>query len=170
MENQTQDTASLKGCFRLRIREDDKVVGDSGWMENLVTNDGIEKFFASCFAGSTGSLQVSHLSIGTGGVPASDATALTGETVDASLRAAVALGFTQRTNSTATATMQFGARAYPSLVTSPSIVKGRVTGFDENGEKIKRRPATRHVGKWGVSKYNRNSQYFDDDFNVSGFE
>lgn len=36
-----------------------------------------------------------------------------------------------------TATMQFGARSYPSLVTSPSIVKGRVTGFDLTGDKAK---------------------------------
>ena len=34
-----------------------------------------------------------------------------------------------------TATMQFGARAYPGLVTGPSIAKGRVTGFDPTGAK-----------------------------------
>ena len=43
-----------------------------------------------------------------------------------------------------TATMQFGARAYPSLISSPSIVKGRVTGFDETGEKAK---SAERVGK-----------------------
>lgn len=43
-----------------------------------------------------------------------------------------------------TATMQFGARAYPALITSPSIVKGRVTGFDETGEKAK---SAERVGK-----------------------
>jgi len=43
-----------------------------------------------------------------------------------------------------TATMQFGARAYPGLVTSPSIVKGRVTGFDITGEKAK---SAERVGK-----------------------
>jgi len=43
-----------------------------------------------------------------------------------------------------TATMQFGARAYPSLITSPSIVKGRVTGFDHTGEKAK---SAERVGK-----------------------
>lgn len=34
-----------------------------------------------------------------------------------------------------TATMQFGARAYPGLIQSPNIVKGRVTGFDYDGQK-----------------------------------
>jgi len=43
-----------------------------------------------------------------------------------------------------TATMAFGARAYPSLITSPSIVKGRVTGFDPDGEKAK---SAERIGK-----------------------
>lgn len=42
------------------------------------------------------------------------------------------------------ATMQFGARAYPALVTSPSIVKGRVTGYDPTGEKGK---SAERIGK-----------------------
>jgi hypothetical protein len=105
------DEVGLKGCFRLRIREgsDGKVVGDTGWMNNLVTNDGIDKFFARCFAGSSGSLQVSHLSIGTGGAPTSAQTSLTGEIVEANERAAVSLSFSQRAASNGTATMQFAA-------------------------------------------------------------
>ncbi len=36
-----------------------------------------------------------------------------------------------------TATMQFGARAYPGLVGSANVAKGKVTGFDDDGEKAK---------------------------------
>lgn len=36
-----------------------------------------------------------------------------------------------------TATMQFGARAYPGLVGSANVAKGKVTGFDRTGEKAK---------------------------------
>jgi len=36
-----------------------------------------------------------------------------------------------------TATMQFGARSYPGLVGSANVAKGKVTGFDETGEKAK---------------------------------
>ena len=36
-----------------------------------------------------------------------------------------------------TATMQFGARAYPGLVGSANVAKGKVTGFDPSGEKAK---------------------------------
>jgi hypothetical protein len=118
MENIVKDGVNLKGCFRLKIKEDDRVVGDSGWLENLVTNDGIDKFFARCFAGSTGSLQVSHISIGTGGAPASGDTSLTGESLEASKRAAVSLAFTQRAASNGTATMQFAA----TLASSDSFI------------------------------------------------
>lgn len=43
-----------------------------------------------------------------------------------------------------TATMAFGARAYPGLVPGPNVVKGRVTGFDQDGEKAK---SAQRVGK-----------------------
>ena len=36
-----------------------------------------------------------------------------------------------------TATMQFGARSYPGLVGSANVAKGRVNGFDPDGEKAK---------------------------------
>jgi len=36
-----------------------------------------------------------------------------------------------------TATMQFGARSYPGLVGSANVAKGKVTGFDQTGEKAK---------------------------------
>lgn len=43
-----------------------------------------------------------------------------------------------------TATMQFGARAYPGLIPGPQIVKGRVSGFDPDGQKTK---AAERIGK-----------------------
>lgn len=43
-----------------------------------------------------------------------------------------------------TATMAFGARAYPSLIPGLNIVKGKVTGFDSTGEKAK---SAERVGK-----------------------
>lgn len=107
MESLVKGGVQLKGCFRVHITEKGRVVGDSGWIDNLVTNDGIEKFIAYSFGGSAGSLQVSHLSLGTGAVPASNATALPDEIVEANKRVAVARAFTQRADSTNTATMQF---------------------------------------------------------------
>jgi chaperonin GroES len=43
-----------------------------------------------------------------------------------------------------TATMAFGARAYPSLIPGLNIVKGKVTGYDSTGEKAK---SAERVGK-----------------------
>jgi len=44
----------------------------------------------------------------------------------------------------ATAAMQFGARAYPALISGTRIVKGKTSGFDQNGEKM---AAAIRVGK-----------------------
>ena len=43
-----------------------------------------------------------------------------------------------------TATMQFGARAYPGLIPGPQIIKGRVSGFDPTGQKTK---SAERIGK-----------------------
>ena len=117
MESLVKDSAGVRGFFRLKIREDDKIVGDSGWFENLVTNVGVSKFLHA-FSGSSGTLQVSHVSVGTGAVPASDATTLPGEGLQASKRAAVSLASTIRAASNGTSTMQFAA----TLASSDSFI------------------------------------------------
>ena len=104
-----KDRGAIRGFFRVHIEEDGKIVGDSGWKENLVTNTGIAEYIAYAMAGSAGSLQVSHVTLGTGGVPASNDTSLPGETVDASKRVAVTKAFSQRAALNGTATMQFTA-------------------------------------------------------------
>lgn len=73
------DGMKIKGFFRLQITEDDEIVGDSGWTENQITNEGIRDFLARLLAGIASSKQVSHAALGTGGAPASDATTLPGE-------------------------------------------------------------------------------------------
>lgn len=98
----------IRGFFRLKITEKGKVVGKTGWLENLMTNVGVEKFLHA-FSGTTGTLQVSHISVGTGGTPASDATTLPGEGLEASKRAAVSLASSLRAASNGTSTMQFAA-------------------------------------------------------------
>lgn len=80
----SKDGMKLKGFFRIKIGEDDggqtKIVGDSGWIENQIVNLGWKDYILGCFAGITGSKQVAALALGTGGAPASNATALPGET------------------------------------------------------------------------------------------
>lgn len=76
----------LRGFFRVQITEDGKgIVGDSGWRENQVTNIGIRDYLVNHLLGDTGNrTNVTHMALGTGGAPASDATSLSGEITHAS--------------------------------------------------------------------------------------
>ena len=73
----------MKGFFRLNIMEADKdgemkVVGDSGWVENTVTEYGFEQAVATQVAGAAG-LAPTYLALGTGTAPGASATTLEGE-------------------------------------------------------------------------------------------
>lgn len=71
------EAIKVKGTFRLNITEDGEVVGDSGWTENQITLDGFKNI--ALLIGGLGGAAVSHVAVGTGGVPASNATSLAGE-------------------------------------------------------------------------------------------
>lgn len=75
------DGILVKGAFRLNIVENGEVVGDSGWLSNQVTNEGFRNYMARTLGAISGSLQVSHLALGTGGAPAASDTSLAGEVV-----------------------------------------------------------------------------------------
>jgi hypothetical protein len=68
----------LRGFFRVQITENGKVVGNSGWRENQVTNLGIQDYLVTPLTGGSGKT-VSHMALGTGGAPASNDTSLSGE-------------------------------------------------------------------------------------------
>lgn len=81
--------AGVRGFFRVQLREDGRIAGDSGWRENQVTNLGINQYLVNWLLGDTANgKSVTHMGLGTGGAPASDATTLTGQPAD-SKRAAV---------------------------------------------------------------------------------
>lgn len=80
------DALKIRGFFRVQIVEGDTVKGDSGWRANLITNDGFNNFLAKNLGGISGSSQITHMAIGTGGAPSAADTALAGEQ---SVRAAV---------------------------------------------------------------------------------
>jgi hypothetical protein len=74
-----KDGLKIKGMFRIQLTEDGKVVGDSGWKKNQITNDGFNDYLCKALGAVSGSKQVSHLALGTGGVPAASDTTLAGE-------------------------------------------------------------------------------------------
>jgi len=74
-----QDHMHVKGMYRVQITKDGKLVGDSGWKQNLVTNLGFNQYLVSALGAIAGSKQVSHLALGSGGAPVATDTSLAGE-------------------------------------------------------------------------------------------
>lgn len=77
------DKIVLKGFLRAQIvdKKTRKVVGDSGWIQNQITNYGLE----SCFVGSpigAGSEQVAAIILGSGTNPASNTASLPNSNTD----------------------------------------------------------------------------------------
>lgn len=75
----TKERALAKGFFRVQITEDGRVVGDTGWKQNQITNLGFNQYLVSALGAIAGSKQVSHLALGSGTVPGAAATSLDGE-------------------------------------------------------------------------------------------
>lgn len=76
---ETKEGIRLQGALRIHLLEDGRLVGDSGWRKNQITNEGVRYFLAALLGGTTGSIQVTHAALGSGAAPASDATALPSE-------------------------------------------------------------------------------------------
>lgn len=72
----------VRGFYRVQIQnQDGSLAGDSGWKENLITNAGFRYYLSYLLGAIAGSLQVSYMALGTGGVPNATDTTLPGEVV-----------------------------------------------------------------------------------------
>lgn len=73
----------VRGMFRVQIVDDPsgdpKIVGDSGWQENLVTNLGFNQYLVQSLGTSLVGKTISHMAIGTGTYPGATDTTLNGE-------------------------------------------------------------------------------------------
>lgn len=98
-----QDHGKVRGFFRLHIEEDGKIVGDSGWHENQITNLGFNNFIVSTLGGIAGSSQITFAALGTGGAPAAAATSLSGEVSTNGSGSVVRAAVTTATSSTSKA-------------------------------------------------------------------
>lgn len=80
-----QEGIKIKGCLRVRLGEDidgeHKIVGDSGWVENMVVNVGVSQYILSWLQNGAGGKEADTIIVGTGGAPASNDTSLAGTTV-----------------------------------------------------------------------------------------
>lgn len=71
---------AVRGFFRVQLTEDGKgVVGDSGWRENTITNDGIKDYLLTWLVSGAGGKTVTHMALGTGSAPAVTDSTLDGE-------------------------------------------------------------------------------------------
>lgn len=85
----------VRGMFRVQIEDPDtgEIVGDSGFKENLVTNEGFNNFLVKQLGTSLTGSKLSHMAIGTGGAPNATDTTLSGEqSVREALTAATSSG------------------------------------------------------------------------------
>ena len=65
------DGLSVQGRFRVAITEDGMIKGDSGFIENQVTNNGIRDYLVDHLLGES-ETNVDHAGLGTGGAVASN--------------------------------------------------------------------------------------------------
>ncbi len=96
--------ARVKGFFRLNIEEGGKIIGDSGWVENQITNLGYLNYLVKLIGNSSGSVQVGFVALGTGGAPGATATTLPGEIMSSTQRKSVTFGTVNSTTAQFTAT------------------------------------------------------------------
>jgi hypothetical protein len=85
-----KETPKVRGFFRLQVENPDgTLAGDSGWCENIITNQGYLKYLANNIGKNASSSQVGFIALGTGGIPLATDTTLTGEIMASTQRTAV---------------------------------------------------------------------------------
>lgn len=117
----------LRGVFRVQLTEDGKIVGDSGWVPNVVTNLGLQQYAAYALCGIAGSKQALYLALGTGGAPATDASTLAGELASSTRRVQIGsnTAFSSRTTSNGSCTMYL----YGTFVSSVLNSSGNISNI-----------------------------------------
>lgn len=78
-EQLTSEGIKIHGFYHVQIEESGKIVGDSGWLRNQVTNDGFNQYLVQLLGNMGGSKQISYVALGTGTVPGASDTTLQGE-------------------------------------------------------------------------------------------
>ena len=98
------ENTKIKGCIRVQLGEEvdgkQKVVADSGWVENMIVNLGVQDYLIDWLGAGSGGKAADTIIIGTGTAPASDATGLQGTTVQSAGNSSIVASRTfQITNS-----------------------------------------------------------------------
>ncbi len=99
-----RDHVKIHGFFRVNLEKDGKIIGDSGWQKNQITNLGFLEYLCHTLGGSAGSKTVAYVALGTGTVPGAAATTLAGEIMSSTQRGAVTYAAVASTTAQFTAT------------------------------------------------------------------
>ena len=79
------ENVGVRGFYRIQLSENGRgIIGDSGWLENQVTDTGIRDYLVSSLIGAAAGSVVTHMALGTGTVPGAADTSLNGELTHAS--------------------------------------------------------------------------------------
>jgi hypothetical protein len=103
------DGIKLKGFCHLQILQNGEVVGDSGWKQNLITDNGYLHYLCGLLGNSNVSKQVSRACLGSGSTPAAADTALAGEYPTAGPYSRTTLTYAPINTKTARFTFTFGS-------------------------------------------------------------
>ena len=77
-KNENCQKLGLEGFAKIQLKENGKLVGDSGWVKNTITDYGLDEGLGQLLTGGAGSKRVAAAVLGTGTAPATDDTALDG--------------------------------------------------------------------------------------------
>ena len=123
------DTITLKGFFRAQIvNKKGKVVGDSGWRKNQITNNGWDACIAACPIGESGSYAAAYGALGTGtDTPESDATAIVG-TLNSTSDAYISLAPSVVSSKTARVTFQYDGSLGSGNIGNVCLFSGQTAG------------------------------------------
>lgn len=124
-----QETVKARGFFKLDIVNPDGSVATKGaWRENQIVNTGYQDMLMYLLAGSAGSLRPSHAALGTGTVPASNATTLAGELTETAGRMALTTGTSGSKTVVYTFTLASGVIAAASTIQNVGLFSGSTQG------------------------------------------
>lgn len=104
------DGLKVTGMFRVKIGQDGKIVGDSGWKKNQITTGGFNQYLVATLGAiaAASSKQVSYMALGSGSAPGTSDTTLNGELTNTSARASV-VAATSATSKTVSFTATFAS-------------------------------------------------------------
>jgi hypothetical protein len=129
----------IAGFARVQIRQDGLLVGDSGWVHNVMTDYGMDEGLGQVLASQVGSVRAGYAALGTGGAPTTATTALPGENAATAGRDALSYVTVTAANATGVTSRYYGTfGSSESRVTNTIAIAniGLYTGSGTSGSNL----------------------------------